>query len=515
MTITPLVLIILDGFGYCENSLYNAIANANTPQLDFWWKHHPHTLLEASGQSVGLPELQMGNSEVGHMHIGAGRRVPQDLTRINEAIEEGDFNKNPVLIKTITDMKKNNHALHIMGLLSEGGVHSHEQHLFSFLALCHQQQFFNVVIHLFLDGRDTSPQAARKSLTALNQCLNRHPVGYIASMTGRFYALDRDKRWDRIEPVYRLLTEGLEDVHDQSAEEALNTYYENGIYDEFIPPTQLKPNATIKTGDAIFFFNFRADRARELSEAFLNDSFHGFHRQQRPHLHSFCTMTDYSDTLKTEVLFKPLVLKNTLGELLSNAGLTQLRIAETEKYAHVTFFFNGGAEQTYPGETRMLIPSPHVKTYDLKPEMSAPELTSVLVKAIQDNTYDVIICNYANADMVGHTGNMEATIQAIECLDTCLKSVGDAIQLKHGHLLITADHGNAECMFNEKTNQPQTAHTNEPVPFFYIGPTMKQLQKNHGTLSDVAPTILDLLGLKKPPEMTGHSLLIKDTLDKA
>ncbi|MFZ4077544.1 MAG: 2,3-bisphosphoglycerate-independent phosphoglycerate mutase, partial [Legionellaceae bacterium] len=350
--------------------------------------------------------------------------------------------------------------------------------------------------------------------TALNQCLKENPVGYSASMTGRFYAMDRDKRWDRIEPVYRLLTEGIEDVPNPSAEEVLTAYYEKGIYDEFIPPTQLH-KATIKTGDSIFFFNFRADRARELSEAFLKDSFDGFHRQHRPQLHSFCTMTDYSDTLKTEVLFKPLVLKNTLGELLSNAGLTQLRIAETEKYAHVTFFFNGGSEETHPGEKRILIPSPHVKTYDLKPEMSAPELTNVLVKAIQDNTYDVIICNYANADMVGHTGDMKATIQAIECLDTCLKAIGDAIQSKNGHLLITADHGNAECMFNETSNQPQTAHTNEPVPFLYIGPDMKQLQQNHGNLSDVAPTILDLLGLRKPPEMTGHSLFIKSSLDQA
>ena len=503
----PLVLIILDGFGFREEQSYNAIAAARTPQWDFWWENCPHTLLQASGHTVGLPEHQMGNSEVGHMHMGAGRRIPQDFTRINEAINNHTFDTNETLIDTIHHLKENNKTLHILGLLSKGGVHSHEEHLFAFLALCSKHHFSRVALHLFLDGRDTPPQSALSSLEALKHCLNRHPVGFIASITGRYYALDRDKRWDRIEPVYKLLTEGQDQSTDLTAEDALKQYYEKGIYDEFIPPTQLTPHSIVEEGDSVFFFNFRADRARELTQAFLSENFDGFHRVKKPKLYSFCTMTHYDERLSTKVIFPPLPLKKTFGEVISDAGLSQLRLAETEKYAHVTFFFNGGYESSFPGETRLLIPSPKVATYDLQPEMSAPALTKVLVEAISNQTFDVIICNYANADMVGHTGNIQATIQAIECIDHCMHDVGEAIKKVNGQLIITADHGNAECMFDEISQQPQTAHTNEPVPFLYVGNKSITLKQQGGDLSCVAPTLLDLLSIQKPLEMTGTSLL--------
>ncbi len=512
----PLVLVILDGWGYREEKNHNAIANARIEPWQTWWQTRPHALLDASGLAVGLPAGQMGNSEVGHMHIGAGRILMQELTRINQAIASGEFMKNACFLNVIQHLKQQQRQLHIMGLLSEGGVHSHEQHLFAFLKLCHDQQFHQVVLHLFLDGRDTPPQSATESLQRLESVLTEYPVGRIASITGRYYAMDRDKRWARVEPVYKLLTEGLSEHHATSCDDALQSYYNEGIYDEFIPPTWIQQAQPIIDGDALFFFNFRADRARQLTEAFLNPTFQGFTRVKQPKLSAFLSMTDYGDNLKTQVAYPPVTLKHTLGELLADHGLKQLRIAETEKYAHVTFFFNGGKEQSLPQETRMLIPSPHVKTYDEKPEMSAVELTKHLLEAIKSQAYDVIICNYANADMVGHTGDFDAAVQAVNCLVNALTELHHAIESVGGHLLITADHGNAECMFDEKTCQPHTAHTNEPVPFLYLGQPEWDLAKTSGSLIDIAPTILTLLNIKPPIEMTGESLLkLNHTLDES
>ncbi|CEG57999.1 2,3-bisphosphoglycerate-independent phosphoglycerate mutase [Legionella fallonii] len=505
----PLVLLILDGWGYNPRKKHNAIATAHTPQWDEWWNKCPHILLDASGLSVGLPDEQMGNSEVGHMHIGAGRVIQQDFTRINQAISNGEFANSPLFNGTLDHLKKNYKSLHIMGLLSPGGVHSHEEHLFAFLELCASKQFNSVCLHLFLDGRDTPPQSALGSLDRLNKVLEKYKVGKICSISGRYYAMDRDKRWDRVEPVYTLLTQGQSKNHFADAKEAIEFFYKNNLSDEFIPPTQIGEKKPIESGDAVFFFNFRADRARQLTAAFIDPEFNGFNRDTRPQLYNFITMTQYDKNLPTIIAFPPIPLNNTLGELLAINNLKQLRIAETEKYAHVTFFFNGGSEQTFPNEKRILIPSPHVATYDLQPEMSAPKLTATLVEAINCQTYDVIICNYANADMVGHSGNFDATVRAVECLDQCMSQIGQALAKKNGKLLITADHGNAEEMFDETTHQAHTAHTSEPVPFLYVGGGWHFTQST-GSLIDIAPTLLTLLGINPPAEMTGHALLEKD-----
>lgn len=506
---TPLVLIILDGWGYSENKSHNAIALANTPQWDKWWKNHPHLLLEASGHAVGLPNKQMGNSEVGHMHIGAGRVIQQDFTRINETIKNGTFFTNPLFNTVINELKTHKKSLHVMGLFSPGGVHSHEDHLFALLALCDKKQFNSVCLHLFLDGRDTPPASALQSLNRLNNVLKEHPVGKVASITGRYYAMDRDNRWERVLPVYDLLTLGHSEHHFDEAETAIQCFYQQEIKDEFIPPTLIDEHIKIENGDALFFFNFRADRARQLTSAFIDPEFNGFHRTECPQLSYFISMTQYDKNLPTHVAFPPTPLNNTLGEVLAREGLTQLRIAETEKYAHVTFFFNGGNEQIFSNEKRILIPSPKVATYDLKPEMSAPELTKVLIDAIQNQAYDVIICNYANADMVGHSGDIKAAICAIECLDQCMQQVGEAVAKQGGNLLITADHGNAELMFDEKNHQAHTAHTRQPVPLLFVG-THWHFKQSHGRLIDVAPTLLALLGITPPKEMTGHPLLEKN-----
>ena len=502
----PLVLMILDGWGYSEEKSNNAIALANTPHWDSWWKEHPHILLEASGDDVGLPSGQMGNSEVGHMHIGAGRIIPQDFTQINEAIANGEFAKNPVFIKTINDMKKEAKAIHVLGLFSPGGVHSHENHLFAFLSLCAKEKFTNVYLHLFLDGRDTSPKSAKSSFAKLKKILESFPVAKICSITGRYYAMDRDKRWQRVEPAYQLLTEAKSPHHFNTAEEALNAFYKENINDEFIPPTIIGKGIPIKDGDSIFFFNYRADRARQLTSALINKDFDGFVRTKIPKISYFISMTQYAQFLPTKSAFPPITLHNTLGEVLEEHGLRQLRIAETEKYAHVTFFLNGGSEKIFAHEDRILIPSPLVATYDLTPKMSAEKLTKDLIKAINSGKYDVIICNYANADMVGHSGNLNATIKAIEYLDIAMNEVVEALAKVRGQLFITADHGNAESMFNESTNQAHTAHTNQPVPFVYIGDNWKFIT-TQGSLIDVAPTILKLLDIKIPKEMTGKALL--------
>lgn len=508
----PVVLMILDGWGYQEKKAYNAIAAASTPQWDEWWHSQPHMLLDASGSTVGLPNLQMGNSEVGHMHIGAGRRIYQDFTRINEAIHSGEFFKNPVFINTIKTLKANNKKLHVMGLVSPGGVHSHENHLLAFLDLCYQEQFHNVCLHLFLDGRDTPPQSALESIALLNQYLENRPVASIASISGRYFAMDRDNRWERIAPVYHLLTEGNPQPVFMTATTAIETFYAQNTFDEFIPPTVIKTAQPMEDGDALFFFNFRADRARQLTQAFLKDDFTGFVRHRRPQLSHFISMTEFANDLPTECAYSTTSLKNTLGEVIAAEGLSQLRIAETEKYAHVTFFFNGGAETAFINENRVLIPSPLVATYDLAPEMSAPELTCTLIEAINSDVYDVIICNYANADMVGHTGNFKATVQAIECLDRCMADVWGALAQKNGALFITADHGNAEAMFDEAIHQPHTAHTCEPVPFVYLGGGW-HFKTPKGSLVDIAPTLLAFLGIKQPHEMTGNSLLVEENVD--
>ncbi|MCW8398808.1 2,3-bisphosphoglycerate-independent phosphoglycerate mutase [Legionella sp. PATHC038] len=507
---TPLLLMILDGWGYNKNNEYNAIAQANTPQWDEWWNNCPHILLHASGYAVGLPDEQMGNSEVGHMHIGAGRVIQQDFTRINESIKNGAFANNAIFREVITTLEKNNKSLHIMGLFSPGGVHSHEQHLFALLDLCAQKQFTSVYLHLFLDGRDTPPQSALASLERLNTELKIHPVAQICSISGRYYAMDRDNRWERIEPVYNLLTQGHSQHHFQDAEAAIKSYYQQNLSDEFIPPTLIGEKKAIEDGDAVLFYNFRADRARQLTTAFIDPTFKKFNRTVQPQLSYFVSMTQYDKNLPTSPAFPPIPLNHTLGEVLAEHGLSQLRIAETEKYAHVTFFFNGGNENVFSNEERILIPSPKVATYDLQPEMSAPELTECLVEAINSQAYDVIICNYANADMVGHSGNFQATIHAIECLDQCMSKVWHALAQQGGKLLITADHGNAEEMFDETTHQAHTAHTSEPVPLVYVGGHW-HFTRSEGSLIDIAPTMLALLGITPPVEMTGHQLLEKDT----
>jgi len=506
----PLLLMILDGWGYNECNKYNAIAQANTPQWDEWWQNCPHILLQASGLPVGLPDEQMGNSEVGHMHIGAGRVIQQDFTRINQAIKNGEFANNPVFLQVIETVQKTKKTLHIMGLLSPGGVHSHEQHLFALLKLCDNQHVNSVCLHLFLDGRDTPPQSALQSVELLNQKLKAHPVGKICSITGRYYAMDRDKRWERMEPVYTLLTQGQSEHHFNDAESAINYFYQHNLSDEFIPPTLIGTTKPVEDGDAILFFNFRADRARQLTAAFVSQSFDGFNRTVQPHLSYFVTMTQYDKNLPTNEAFLPIPLNNTLGEVIAAHGLRQLRIAETEKYAHVTFFFNGGKESIFVNEERILIPSPKIPTYNLQPEMSAPQLTATLIEAINRQVYDVIICNYANADMVGHSGDFNATVCAIECLDQCMHQVWQALAKQGGQMLITADHGNAEEMFDNKTRQPHTAHTNEPVPLVYVGGDW-HFNRKEGSLIDIAPTVLALLGITPPAEMTGHQLLEKNS----
>lgn len=505
----PLLLMILDGWGYNKNNKHNAIAQASTPQWDEWWQTRPHILLEASGLPVGLPDAQMGNSEVGHMHIGAGRIIQQDFTRINQSIETGEFVANPLFQDTIQQLKETHRSLHVMGLLSTGGVHSHEQHLFSLLALCAQKNFHSVCLHLFLDGRDTPPKSALSSIERLNQELQKYPVGQICSISGRYYAMDRDNRWERIEPVYDLLTQAKSEHHFADVETAINFYYQHNLSDEFIPPTLIGKEHMVHNGDALFFFNFRADRARQLTSTFVSPHFTHFPRTTIPQLSSFISMTQYDKKLPTHAAFPPLGLTNTLGEVIAKQGLSQLRIAETEKYAHVTFFFNGGNEHIFAHEERILIPSPKVATYNLQPEMSAPELTDQLIKAINQQNYDVIICNYANADMVGHSGDFPAAVKAIECLDQCMRRVWQAMKKQGGQLLITADHGNAEEMFDETTHQPHTAHTSEPVPLVFVGDSDWSFIRSEGSLIDIAPTMLALLGIPPPIEMTGHQLLQK------
>ena len=504
------MLMILDGFGENKEEKANAIKLANTPNIDKLMKTCPTTDIHTSGLDVGLPEGQMGNSEVGHTNIGAGRIVYQELTRITKSIEEGDFFTNEEFIAAIENCKKYNSKLHIMGLLSNGGVHSHIRHLFGLLELAKRRDFEDVYVHCFMDGRDTAPSSGESFISELEEKMKEKGVGKIATITGRFYAMDRDKRWQRVEKAYNALVRG-EGEKATSAIGAIESSYQKEIFDEFIEPTVIvngeTPVATIGKHDSVIFFNYRPDRAREITRALVDKEFNEFEVEKDLDLYYVC-MTSYDETMpNVHIAFKKEELKNTFGEYISKHGLTQLRIAETEKYAHVTFFFNGGEEKQYPGEDRILVPSPKVETYDLKPEMSAYEVTDKVVEAINSKKYDCIILNYANPDMVGHTGVLEAAIKAIETIDECVGRVVEAINNQDGVLLITADHGNAEQMIDYKTGEPHTAHTTNPVPLILVG--MENAKLREGRLADLAPTMLDIMNLEKPSEMTGESLIIK------
>ena len=504
------MLMILDGFGINENSEGNAVKLAKIPNINEIMKQYPNTIIHTSGLDVGLPEGQMGNSEVGHTNIGAGRIVYQELTRITKSIEDGDFFSNSELVAAIENCKKNNSKLHILGLLSDGGVHSHMRHLFAILELAKRKDFEDVYVHCFLDGRDTPPASADGYIAELEEKMKEKGVGKIATISGRFYAMDRDKRWERIKEAYNALVNG-EGHKFSSATAAIENSYQKEIFDEFVKPSVIckndEPVATIGENDSVIFFNFRPDRAREITRAIVDPDFDGFERNFVKTY--FVTFTNYDETLLpyVHIAFKKEEIKNTFGEYISKLGLTQLRIAETEKYAHVTFFFNGGEEKQYEGEDRILIPSPKVETYDMKPEMSAGEVTDKVVEAINSRKYDAIILNYANPDMVGHTGSLEATVKALEFLDGCVKRVVDAIENNDGTLLITADHGNAEQMIDYKTGELHTAHTTNPVPLVLIG--REDVKLKEGRLADLAPTMLDLMNLAKPAEMTGESLIEK------
>jgi len=504
------MLMILDGFGENESENANAIKLSQTPNIDKLMKTCPTTQILTSGLNVGLPDGQMGNSEVGHTNIGAGRIVYQELTRITKSIEDGDFFSNPELVGAIENCKKNNSKLHIMGLLSDGGVHSHIRHLYAILELAKRKDFEEVYVHCFMDGRDTPPASGENYITLLEEKMKEKGVGKIASISGRFYAMDRDKRWQRIQKAYDALVNGIGEK-SASATSAIEGSYQKEIFDEFIEPTVIvngeTPVATIGENDSVIFFNFRPDRAREITRTLVDTEFNEFETKNL-NLYFVC-MTSYDETMpNVQIAFKKAELTNTFGEYISNKGLTQLRIAETEKYAHVTFFFNGGEEKQYKGEERILVPSPKVETYDMKPEMSAYEVTEKVIEAINSEKYDCIILNYANPDMVGHTGNLEAAIKAIETVDECVGKVVETVEKQEGVILITADHGNAEQMVDYKTGEPHTAHTTNPVPLILVG--MESAKLKEGRLADLAPTMLDIMGLEKPEEMTGESIIIKE-----
>ncbi len=495
-------LIILDGWGYSESSDSNAIMAANTPTWDKLWKTYPHTLISGSGTDVGLPDQQMGNSEVGHLNLGSGRVVYQDFSRISKAIKDGEFQQNKIIGIAINKAANNQKALHIMGLLSDGGVHSHIDHIKAVMQLAKEKGVKEIYLHAFLDGRDTPPRSAQQYIDQIDQL----GAGRIASITGRYFAMDRDQRWDRVELAYRMLTQSITDNHYPNATDALNASYLRDENDEFVKPTLIGNKAQISTGDSVIFMNYRADRAREITRAFVDKEFDGFDRGTKIDLADFVMLTQYADTIKASCAYGPVYLPKVLGEHLQDLGKTQLRIAETEKYAHVTFFFSGGIEKPFVGEDRELIPSPQVATYDLQPEMNAPLLTDKLVAAIEGGKYDFIICNFANPDMVGHTGNFEATVHAIEALDRCLARIVKSLQKNGSEAMITADHGNAEKMTDQQTGQPHTAHTNYLVPFIYVGRNAKATT-DKGVLSDVAPSLLSIAGLPIPKEMTGKPLM--------
>ncbi|WP_226664482.1 2,3-bisphosphoglycerate-independent phosphoglycerate mutase [Microbulbifer aggregans] len=505
----PLVLLILDGFGFSEHAEHNAIAAANSPVWDEIWATRPKTLIHTSGMAVGLPEGQMGNSEVGHMTLGAGRVVYQNFTRINKAIQDGDFFRNPAYTAAVDKAVAGNGAVHIMGLLSEGGVHSHEDHIVAMVTLAAQRGARAIYVHAFTDGRDTPPRSAEPSIARLMQVCDTVGNARIASLSGRYYAMDRDQRWDRVQPVYDVITRGTAKHEATDALAALAAAYERNENDEFVAPTLIGAPAPLADGDALIFMNFRPDRARQLTRAFTDPAFDGFERAAQPKLADFVMTTEYAGNIDASCAFPPEALVNTLGEYLQNQGKTQLRIAETEKYAHVTFFFSGGREEPYTGEERVLIKSPDVATYDLQPEMSAPEVTDKLVAAIDSGKFDAIICNYANGDMVGHTGVFEAAVKAVEALDGCVDRVIKAALAAGGEVLITADHGNVEEMYDAGSGQVSTQHSTLPVPFVYVGDRTVTM-RDGGSLADVAPTMLTLMGMTQPAEMSGEPLVKLD-----
>ena len=508
--VSPVVLVILDGWGYCEETKGNAVAASSTPVMDSLLTAYPNTLINTSGKAVGLPEGQMGNSEVGHLNIGAGRVVPQELVRISDAVEDGSINQNPALVKICQEVQGRQSKLHLVGLCSEGGVHSHLSHLFGLLDLAKTQGISEICIHAITDGRDTKPSEAVKAIGLIQDYIDRIGVGRIVTISGRYYAMDRDKRWDRVQSAYNVMTQN-DSSDSRSAVEVVKASYAEGKTDEFIIPVRIAPGA-VEPGDGIIFFNFRPDRARQLTQALVNTDFDGFERQQIKPL-SFVTFTQYEQDLPVEVAFKPQNLNNILGEVISQHGLKQFRTAETEKYAHVTYFFNGGLEEALEGEDRELVSSPMVATYDEAPLMSAQAVTDVVLGAIKKGIYSLIVVNYANPDMVGHTGNMEATVEALEAVDKCLGKLLEGISKAGGTALITADHGNAEHMIDE-TGNPWTAHTTNPVPLIVVegekvkiaGHATNVTLRSDGKLADIAPSILEILQLPQPEEMTGTSL---------
>ncbi len=504
------MLMILDGFGKNSKKEGNAVAGAKKPNIDKLMMTCPTAEVYASGKAVGLPDGQMGNSEVGHTNIGAGRIVYQELTRITKSIEDGDFFSIPEFVEAIENCKKNNTKLHIIGLVSDGGVHSHQRHLYGLLELAKRRGLDDVFVHCFMDGRDTLPASGEGYIQKLEEKMKEKGVGKIASISGRFYAMDRDKRWQRVQKCYDAMVFGKGEKAT-SPTQAIESSYQKEVFDEFVVPTVIyngdKPVATIDDGDSVIFFNFRPDRARQITRALVDPEFNEF-ETKKMNLNFVC-MTEYDATMpNVKVAFKPEKLTNTFGEYISKLGMKQLRIAETEKYAHVTFFFNGGEEKQYEGEDRILIPSPKVETYDMKPEMSAYEVTEKVVEAINSEKYDSIILNFANPDMVGHTGNQEAAEKAIEAVDECVGKIVEALSKHNGKALITADHGNSEQMIDYKTGEPFTSHTTNPVPLILYG--MDDVKLKDGKLADLAPTMLDMMGLEKPAEMTGESLLVRE-----
>jgi 2,3-bisphosphoglycerate-independent phosphoglycerate mutase len=505
------ILIVLDGWGYSENTEFNAIHAANKPSWDRLWAEFPHTLISASGIDVGLPDRQMGNSEVGHMNIGSGRVIDQDFTRITRAIDDGSFFSNQALCKTFEDTAKSGKAVHILGLLSPGGVHSHQNHVFALMKLAEKYGNSEIYLHAFLDGRDTAPNSASEFLQETEDTIKQINNCRLASVIGRFYAMDRNQNWDRIQLAYDLITQGLSEYQCKNSKEAIEMAYARGESDEFVMPTAIVDEkgtaVSIKEGDAIVFANYRADRARQLTLAFTKTDFNSFPRAVFHDESCFVSMTEYKADFDFPVAFPPMKHKNVFGEYIADLGLRQLRIAETEKYAHVTFFFNGGEEKVFANEDRILVPSPHVNTYDEQPEMNADQVADKMVEAIKSRQYDAIICNFANADMVGHTGDFDAAVKAVETLDQCLQSIVDASNSNDAELLITADHGNAEQMreLNSNPAQAHTAHTNNLVPLVYVG-RPATLANEEAALCDLAPTMLHLMGLEKPDEMTGNTI---------
>ena len=502
----PVVLCILDGWGISDRPEQSAPDQADTPNFDRLMRECPNATLVTFGPDVGLPKGQMGNSEVGHMNLGAGRVVYQDFTRVTKAIRDGEFFDNAEITKAVDQAVGAGKAVHILGLLSDGGVHSHQDHLVAMAELATQRGAEKIYLHAFLDGRDTPPKSAQPSIELLDATFAKLGKGRIASLTGRYFAMDRDNRWDRVEQAYHLIVDGQGQFNAASAIEGLEAAYARDESDEFVKATTIGEPVKVEDGDAIVFMNFRADRARELTRAFVEADFNEFQRQRVPQLAGFVMLTQYAASIPAPSAYKPEALTNVLGEYLANNGKTQLRIAETEKYAHVTFFFSGGREEPFAGEERILIPSPNVATYDLKPEMSAPEVTNRIVDAIEHQRYDVIIVNYANGDMVGHTGVFEAAVKAVETLDSCVGRIVEALDKVGGEALITADHGNVEQMEDECTGQAHTAHTCEPVPFIYVGKRPATIREG-GVLADVAPTLLTLMGMPVPAEMTGKTIV--------